>query len=63
MLRSVTQISNLKHAQGLMRLYSVEAARKVSNFQEEWDKARPYDQIPKLTKISLIRGFLPGGKV
>lgn len=59
MLREIKHFNNLNRS--LIRLYSGEAARKVTNFQEEWNNAKPYDQVPKLTKFALIKGFLPGG--
>jgi hypothetical protein len=33
----------------------------VIKFQTEWNSAKPFDQIPEIGKIKLIRGFLPGG--
>ena len=60
MLRNIRQFNHFNNVQSSIVFYSTQAARKV-NFQEEWNNAKPYDDIPKLSKFQLIRGFLPGG--
>lgn len=61
MLKNIKQLNNSKYFQGSLRLYSVQTAPKLTNFQDEWNKAKSYNEIPKLSKFGLIRGFLPGG--
>ncbi|KAL7047149.1 hypothetical protein ACKWTF_002810 [Chironomus riparius] len=61
MLRNIRQYNHLSNVQCSIFFYSTQAARKV-NFQDEWNNAKPYENIPKLSKFQLIRGFLPGGK-
>ncbi|XP_023033142.1 cytochrome P450 CYP12A2 [Drosophila willistoni] len=33
-----------------------------STFSTEWENARPYDEIPKVGALDLVRQLLPGGK-
>ena len=46
------------------RVFSAQpaVAEKSSKFEEEWAAAKPFDQVPKLSKFGMARGFLPGGK-
>jgi hypothetical protein len=62
MLRNIKQFNHLNHIQSSISFYSVQAARKV-NFQEEWNNAKPYEEIPKLSIFQLVKGFLPGGSL
>ena len=55
-------VQNQKYV--LSRVFSAQpvVAEKHSKFEEEWAAAKPFDQVPTLTKLQLFRGFLPGGK-
>lgn len=64
MLRS-TQLKTLFVVQSPTfnsRFFSAQTAKATSsNFKEEWNNAKPYESVPKLTKLQAIRSFLPGG--
>jgi hypothetical protein len=36
---------------------------KSISFQEEWNNAKKFEEIPKLTAFQFIRSVLPGGKI
>ena len=46
------------------RVFSAQpaVAEKHSKFDDEWAAAKPFSQVPRLTKFELVRAFLPGGK-
>jgi hypothetical protein len=45
------------------RVFSAQAVKATSsNFQKEWDDAKPYESIPAMTKLGAIRNFMPGGE-
>ncbi|CRK88991.1 CLUMA_CG002512, isoform A [Clunio marinus] len=46
----------------LIRKLSVQAAASYKPTDDEYARAKPYEQIPSLTKIELAKRFLPGGK-
>ena len=48
----------------LSRVFSAQpaVAKKSSKLKEGWAAAKPFDQVPKLSKFEMVRGFLPGGK-
>jgi hypothetical protein len=31
-------------------------------FEDEWANAKPFESIPRLSKLQAIRAFMPGGK-
>lgn len=41
---------------------SVNTVATQSKFQEEWNGAKNYENIPAMSKMVAIRAFLPGGK-
>lgn len=43
----------------IQRVFSV---ADPSKFEVEWANAKPYNEIPTLSKLQLMRAFLPGGK-
>ncbi|XP_055381402.1 uncharacterized protein LOC129611988 [Condylostylus longicornis] len=79
MLNSSKLLSNLKFeykfinsANGFSfkRLLSAQAAIKkqtedenLTDFQNEWNAAKPFEELPRPTKLQLIKWFLPGGLV
>ena len=47
----------------LMRQFSAVAPKEnVSKFEQEWANAKPYSEIPRLSKYQIIRRFMPGGE-
>lgn len=46
------------------RVFSAKAAaaREVK-FEDEWRSAKEFSEIPYLTKLGAMRGFLPGGEI
>lgn len=46
-----------------LRLFSAQAAKAASpNFKDEWNNAKPYGNIPSMSKLGAIKRFMPGGK-
>lgn len=39
-----------------------EAPATQSKIQQEWNNAKPFESMPSLTRLGMIRNFLPGGK-
>jgi hypothetical protein len=37
-------------------------AKQSVSFEDEWANAKPFESIPRLSKLQTIRAFMPGGK-
>jgi hypothetical protein len=66
MIRSI-ELKNIFRVQRsftLCRSLSAEAklATSDTNFQDEWNKAKPFDSIPTMNSFQLLRSFVPGGE-
>lgn len=44
------------------RCYGVEVAPSSKGRDPEWDSAKPYEQIPRMTFFQALKNFVPGGK-
>lgn len=66
MIRNSFNFKVLRQSQKYLftRVFSAQPAvtEKSSTLNEEWAKAKPYSEIPALTKFEMVRAFLPGGK-
>ncbi|KAG5678463.1 hypothetical protein PVAND_008135 [Polypedilum vanderplanki] len=63
MICNILKFNKLSNLQKSFAYFSTQVAKKeFVNFQDEWENARSFDEIPQPSKISLIRAFLPGGK-
>ena len=48
----------------IQRVFSAQpsVSENSTKFEEEWAAAKPYSEIPTLSKFALTRNFLPGGR-
>ena len=49
----------------LMRQFSaqpVAAKENLSKFEQEWANAKPFSEVPRISKFEIIKRFLPGGE-
>lgn len=40
----------------------VAAKENLSKFEQEWAKAKPFSEVPRISKFEIIKRFLPGGE-
>ncbi len=60
MLSKATSSAPIRGVFTGLRVLSTRAATEVK-FQDEWDNAKPYKEIPGPSSYQLIRRFMPGG--
>lgn len=66
MLSKATSSKQVCCAFSALRVLSTRAATEPApevKFQDEWDNAKPYSEIPGPSTFEVIRRFMPGGKV
>jgi hypothetical protein len=63
MIRGALKFNNISQfPRSSCCLFSTQTAKKeFVSFQDEWNSAKSYDEIPKPSALKMIRGFLPGG--
>lgn len=49
----------------LLRQFSaqpVAATENISKFDQEWANAKPFSEVPRLSKFQILKRFSPGGE-
>lgn len=59
MLQKLTILRAVDKAVG--RRFVQTATKQISSFEEEWKNAKPFESIPRMGKLALMKAFLPGG--
>ncbi|XP_013107496.2 cytochrome P450 CYP12A2 [Stomoxys calcitrans] len=54
--------STLNHDSIPSNTISSDNANHAKAFEEKWNNAKPYEEIPTIKLLKFLRGFLPGGK-
>lgn len=65
MFRSIEIKTILKNQSLIKQLRSITTQPEKapeSKFQQEWDNAKPFENVPTMSMLQAIRNFLPGGK-
>lgn len=59
MMQKLTILRAVDKAVG--RRFVQTATKQISSFEEEWKNAKPFESIPRMGKLALMKAFLPGG--
>lgn len=44
-----------------LRAFTAQVEAKPANFNDEWNSAKKFEEIPQLSTIPFLMRFLPGG--